>query len=1815
MFRATLAVLATLSLTALCQSADLKPDTYLVGVAEIDITPKDPIRMNGFGSRRDEFVGVNHPVYARAISIRHADDDEPLVLMTVDVLGITAEHRAELVKRLQGKVTSERLAITATHTHCGPMVSGANPTLFGVPIPDEHLKHIDAYTATYLDKLEQAALTALKDPKPAHLYWGVGTVGFAKNRRPQPNGPTDHDLPVLVVKDAKTATVRAVYTGYACHCTSLTHNKISGDWAGYAAAGIGQAFPGAVGLVSIGCGADQNPDAREPTDKDEAAIVRGRMIVDEVKRLAGGFLAPIHGKPVCTLKSISLPLADHPDRKGWEKLAEQKNAIGHHARVQLAKLDKGEKLITSIDYPIQTWAFGESLAMVHLPGEVVVDYGLRLKGELDRSRVWVTGYANNNPCYIPSERILKEGGYEGGGAMVYYDVPTMFKPGLEEPIVKEVKAQLPKFASPTDASKLGGTKPFSPQQSLATLRVGAKMTVDLVAAEPLVSDPVAIAFGPDGKLWVAEMLDYPSGKSGKFEPGGRVRVLEDTNGDGTFDTATTFLDGLPFPTGVLPYRTGVLVCAAPDILYAEDTNADGKADKVTKLFSGFGTGNYQARVNGLAYGLDGWVYGSCGLFGGEITSSKTGKKLALGDRDFRINPDSGEIEPAAGRTQQGRVRNDWGDWFGCDNSNLAWHYPLADHLVKRNPFVPPPNPVVNLAPDNKLFPARAPQLFNLSGAGGRATAACGIGVYRDAKLGAEFTGNVFTCEPVNLVVTRRVLKANGSTFTAERAAAETDKEFLAGTDPWFRPVMATTGPDGGLWVADMYRFVIEHPRWIPPGELAKVDARAGAGLGRIYRVRPEGDKPKAWPRLDKMTTAELVAALDSPNGWQRDMATEMLVWKGDNKAALPLLKKMVTESKRPEARLHALVTIDRLGESISDVAKAALADPHSGVRRQAVRLAEELAYIDVNICAAVCKLADDTDPLVRLEVACAIATMRNELIAETLAKLAVKDANDPYIIAAVVGSLNRSTFSDFIARPELKELAASPLLPKLITTAVGLSDDKALSVLLARVTTASDGKYAAWQFVAAESVLDAWQRAAKGKEPPADVVAMFAVARTVATDAKATDDVRAAAVRLLGREKAKLADDIATLSTLLGAKTPAPVQAAAVVSLARTADDKAAEALMKGWGGYTPTVQGQVISALLGRPAWVPKVLENLGNGTLPPSAVSPGTRQALLTSPDAKVRSLAEKAFAGGVNADRAKVIAQYQQQLPKAGDVAKGKAVFAKTCAACHKLDGVGHSVGPDLAALANKSPEYMLAEILDPNRNLDNRYLEYVVNTTDGRTLNGLLANESAAGVTLRQADGKEVTVLRADFDGFKSLGRSLMPEGLEKDVPPAAMADLIAYLTHAQAPPKKLPGNTPAVVKPTDNRLSLPASAAEIRGDAITFETDFGNIGFWHGAKDHATWRVVLPAAGEFDVYIDFACDDSSAGNPIAFDGGEPVIRSKVIGTGGWANYRLMRLGTFKLPAGESKLVMRPDADAVKGALIDLRTVLLVPKGQKPDTVEVKPTPGGPESDKPTDIAKYLLDDTKPAADRQAVIAKHPDKAAAILKAMAATLPPDKEGYTTSWMWRVAIASGKRNNADELKAILDVSLPKKGEKLRDWQAVVVGGGVVNGISLNDAWPGPRVLELIGKDMGLTERWNATLEAAVAMADDQAVRTSVRYDALRLIPLRGWKASGEQLTKYLAKGTDAELQMGAVSGLVDVDAPEATAALVGALSHLTGTNRELALKGLLRNDDRANALLDAVEKGGVKAAALGDATTKALLASKSAKVKERAEKVLKK
>ncbi len=238
--------------------------------------------------------------------------------------------------------------------------------------------------------------------------------------------------------------------------------------------------------------------------------------------------------------------------------------------------------------------------------------------------------------------------------------------------------------------------PVSPADSVKYLHVRPGMKVELVAAEPLIRDPVAFDWGPDGKLWIVEYLDYPTGIDGKGKGGGRVVFLQDTDDDGRYDKSTVFIDGLNFPTGVMAWRGGVLITAAPDILYAEDTDGDGKAEVREALYTGFYEGNQQLRVNGLRWGLDNWIYCASGAHHGgygkesRIKSAKTGELAPIGGRDFRIRPDEGLIDPQSGPSQFGRNRDAWGNWFGVQNAKPMWHFVLDDRYLRRNPHVAPP---------------------------------------------------------------------------------------------------------------------------------------------------------------------------------------------------------------------------------------------------------------------------------------------------------------------------------------------------------------------------------------------------------------------------------------------------------------------------------------------------------------------------------------------------------------------------------------------------------------------------------------------------------------------------------------------------------------------------------------------------------------------------------------------------------------------------------------------------------------------------------------------------------------------------------------------------------------------------------------------------------------------------------------------------------------------------------------------------------------------------------------------------------------------
>jgi hypothetical protein len=420
---------------------------WMAGAAQVDITPDYPVRLSGYGNRRAEHEGVEQRIFAKALALGD-DEGGPALLLTVDNCAVPATVRDAVLARLAGKskVSNPRLAICSSHTHCAPMLAGSIPNIFSSDIPPEHWQRIERYTAEVTAKLEQVALAALAARRPARLAWGVGHAGFAHNRRvAYAFRPEDHSLPVLRVSGADGKPL-AIVTSYACHCTTIAFNRIHGDWAGCAQEALEKAFPGAVALVAIGCGADQNPN---PRGVYVMAREYGESVATEAARLVRGTLKPLTGKLACRLQQIDLAFETPATREVWEARAKEKAPnVSYHARRQLARLDRGETLQATLSYPVQAWTFGRDLAVVFLAGEVVVDYSLRLKRECDSERMWVNGYSNDVPCYIPSRRVLREGGYEGATAMYYYDRPGKFAPDVEERIVRAVHALLgPEFLS------------------------------------------------------------------------------------------------------------------------------------------------------------------------------------------------------------------------------------------------------------------------------------------------------------------------------------------------------------------------------------------------------------------------------------------------------------------------------------------------------------------------------------------------------------------------------------------------------------------------------------------------------------------------------------------------------------------------------------------------------------------------------------------------------------------------------------------------------------------------------------------------------------------------------------------------------------------------------------------------------------------------------------------------------------------------------------------------------------------------------------------------------------------------------------------------------------------------------------------------------------------------------------------------------------------------------------------------------------------------------------------------------------------------
>jgi putative membrane-bound dehydrogenase-like protein len=925
------------------------------------------------------------------------------------------------------------------------------------------------------------------------------------------------------------------------------------------------------------------------------------------------------------------------------------------------------------------------------------------------------------------------------------------------------------------------------------------LRIELAAAEPEVIDPVAIRFDEDGRMWVCEMRDYPLGPPPGSAKTSRIRVLEDTDGDGRFEKATTFADGLSFVTGLQPWKGGAFVTLSGAVAYMKDTDGDGKCDLDETWFEGFTEQNTQLRANHPRLALDNWIYVANGLRGGKVISRKLKEQgpIDISGMDFRFDPLTGKAEAVSGNGQFGLTFDDWGNRFICSNRNPCMHVVIEDRYLKANPGVTVPAVVHNVAAfaeNSRIYPiSRAWTTSNLHA--GQFTAACGVHIYRGDLLPKEFYGNVFTCDPTGNLVHREIMQPAGPTFTSKPAYE--GKEFLASPDEWFRPVNLELGPDGALYVVDMYRAVIEHPDFVPDELKQRPDQRLGDDRGRIWRIvgsdrraEPELRSRPPSPKLSQAPSDDLLPLLGHANAWHRETAQRQLLER-QRQALAPKLREMATSDGSAQARARALWVL--AGQSqleVSDVAKA-LDDDDGHVRKLAMELGFGVPDLE-NLRSEFEKLTNDTEAPVRFLARRMSRTQLTSLMRNSA------DLDDPWMRAGLLLTYRpddaaihvRTLFSssDVILTPSSSSLSFVEELAHLGMNSRPALREKAVETLVQELVHGGQPLFALF---ALRGTLRGFgrqgiaPRSIGAKELPWTEVTdrIESIIEGQSTSAEA----RLAAVEVLGY----LPNSSRILVPFVAPDREQSFRIVALNALARQPELEVWHPLLDSFVAETPPIRRAIVDGLLVNSARTNLLLDAIEANKIRPSELEAGHVTRLSNHANTEIKERAAKLFAAATPAERTKALADYQVVLTMTADAKRGQAIFEKNCAACHKIAGIGTDVAPDISDSRTKKLDQLLGDILLPNRAIDNNYIGYNVRLLDGTVATGILKTETSTSITLRQQGGKEAVIPRSEIDELKSSGQSLMPEGLERQIPHQDMADLLSFIKNW----RYLDGRTP------------------------------------------------------------------------------------------------------------------------------------------------------------------------------------------------------------------------------------------------------------------------------------------------------------------------------------------------------------------------------------------------------------------------------------
>jgi len=1076
-------------------------------------------------------------------------------------------------------------------------------------------------------------------------------------------------------------------------------------------------------------------------------------------------------------------------------LEERKDASGSEPWTWVRTQGKGKVFYTAWGHDARTWSN---------PG---------FQNLLERGIRWAT---NGDLAKVPafSDQTLMT------------ELPKNLKP------FEYVEADVPFYPANKQWGKMGENirkmqKPLDPKESQKHYIMPEGFELKLFASEPdLEGKPIAMNWDERGRLWVALTIDYPN----ELQPQGlgrdKIVICEDTDGDNVADKFTTFADKLSIPTSLIFANGGVIVHQAPDTLFLKDTNGDGIADERKVLFTGWSTGDTHAGPSNLNYGLDNWIYGMVGYagFAGTVGDEKQSFRTGF----YRMKSDGSKIEflRNTNNNSWGVGLSEEGILFGSTaNGNPSVHLPIPNRYYEkvRGWSSSVLEGIAGSAPIHPIT-KQIRQVDHHD----KFTAAAGHALYTARNYPSDYWNKTaFVTEPTGHIVATFPITPEGASFTSRNAF-----NLVASDDEWSSPIVAEVGPDGNVWVIDWYNYIVQHnptPAGFKTGKGNAYETNLrDKKHGRIYRLVYKEGKNSPNVNLTTADSSKLVETLRNDNFFWRRHAQRLLVEK-QSKDAIPALIELAKETKIDGAGLtpcviHALWTLKGLGaleeenSPATKVAIAALNHASAGVRLNALKvLPLKLSSTDAILKA---NLLDDANAQVQLATLLALSDLPpSEQSSKAISKLlkSPKRPLDKWLLDCVTTA---AANNDALFLNSVTEKSTPPSI-ELLTIIERVAEhhargkpDESIANLLEKLlqsepliqTATLKGLARGWPANQPPKLDDRTEKALKDLFVVLPIAARGQLAQLgkkwgskslaeqskvivqgflkTASDTKQTDIERISSAKQACEFGASDPAVAKAILELITAQLSPEVGLGMLEAVSLSDQSETGNAMVERFPDWTPNLRQTAIRILLSRTIWTEALIASLENNKLRISELSLDQKQALLQTGNKKITDKAKVILArgGGLpNADRQKVIDDSMFATTQSGDANLGKIVYKNQCSKCHQHQGEGVKIGPDMTGMAAHPKKELLIHIMDPNRDVEGNFRQYVVSTKGGKILTGMLASETKSSIELIDTEAKKQTVLRDDIDEIKASDRSLMPEGFEKQLSKPDLVNLLEFLT--------------------------------------------------------------------------------------------------------------------------------------------------------------------------------------------------------------------------------------------------------------------------------------------------------------------------------------------------------------------------------------------------------------------------------------------------